>query len=285
MPEETMTQESPQQGEPGPAPAAPEVNPFLAATQEAPLDEPASQEPGAETDGRWWPSVDSEDALWDHDSLRSRRETHDVETAERGRLEAQREIAPLVEEGSQQFTGFTQTLRTLLGRMQKAAKEAGWDEDTTSGMLAEHSAAFAAMNKAVDEGYQSQHRSLAFTYFLDALAQDVGDYSLKGDFQNRLSFAARGMDTKFIPDLRKRLTGKDVEAATKPLRDRIGNLEAQIEQAKLQSRQGGGANLAPGSAGGTGINSMDDADKAYNENRISHEDYKRYRERFGVSNR
>lgn len=233
---------------PDPAPAAPEKEPFT-----APQDAAPEQAESPEVEEKLWlHEVESEDAAWDHEKFAPRREAIVSEALAQGRIEAQQEATSLFSEGRESFDTMTQQLRSLLGRFNKAADDGTIDTSGAQDLLTNNREAFAAMNKVVDEQYQNQHRGAAFTYFLTELGQEVGDTSLASDFEKRLPFAVRGMDKKFIPDLRKRITGKDGD-------DRYNDgykkgmktgKTAQAEQTKAQQDKGGGPSLVPGQMGG-----------------------------------
>lgn len=235
--------------DPGPAPAAPEKEPFTAPQDAAP-EAPVS--PEAEAEKLWLHEVESEDAAWDHEKFASRREAIETTAHGKGRLEAQQETSSLLDEGRESFDTATQQLRSLLGRFNKAATDGILDSSAVQELLANNSAAFEVMNKASDPQYQNQHRGAAFGYFLKELGEELGDTSFVQDFQSRLPFAVRGMDKKFIPDLRRRIAGKDGDdryddGYKKGLKE---GKAAQAEQTNAQQNKGAGPNLAPGKAGG-----------------------------------
>ncbi len=235
--------------DPGPAPAAPEKEPFTA-PQDAPPETAAS--PEAEAEKLWLHEVESEDVAWDHEKFASRREALASESLAQGRVEAQQEASSLFDEGRESFDTMTQQLRSLLGRFNKASDDGILNDSAVQDLLTNNREAFAAMNKVVDGQYQNQHRAAAFGYFLTELGQDLNDPSFAQDFQKRLSFAVRGMDKRFISDLRKRITGKDGddrydEGYKKGLKE---NRDAAAERKKLEARKGQGANLTPGSPAG-----------------------------------
>ncbi len=252
-----MTQETeapPLAPGPAPAPAAPEKEPFTA-PQDAPPEQVESPEVEAEPEKLWLHEVESEDAAWDHESFAPRREALESDALARGRIEAQQEASSLFDEGKESFDTMTQQLRSLLGRFNKAAADGVIDATSVQELLDNNRTAFEAMNRVVSEQYQNQHRSTAFGYFLTELGQETGDTSLAADFQKRLSFAVRGMDKRFISDLRKRITGKDgddryKDGHAKGLKE---GKTAQAAQTKAQQDKEGGPNLAHGKpAGGTG---------------------------------
>ncbi|KKL18228.1 hypothetical protein LCGC14_2477600, partial [marine sediment metagenome] len=126
------------------------------------------------------------------------------------------------------------------------------DENAVSSLLSDHGEVFSVLNRATDQGFQAQIKQTAYGDFLTALAQDMDDFSLAGDFQGRLPYASRGMDKQFIPDLRKRIiskVAKDAEAKGYE-RGLTENRDAAAERERLENRQGKGANLAPGSPAG-----------------------------------
>ena len=238
--------------EPGPAPAAAkEETPFSPPQEAAPEEKPSlgvETEP-TKTEEEFKGSIDD---LWDHERLGDRKEQIKTEATTQGRLQAQQELAPLIEGGTQEFGRLTQQMRSLLGRFNKAANDGTLDENAVSSLLADHGEVFATLNRVTDQGFQSQLKNTAYEEFLTALAQDMNDVSLAGDFRGRLPYAARGMDKEFIPDLRKRIISKVATDAEEKgyQRGLTENRGAASERERLESRQGQGANLAPGSPAG-----------------------------------
>lgn len=233
-------QENPLLGEPAPQETA---------TEETPSPEATASET-AETP--WYHSVGSDGELFEHENFKGHRETLRETALSEGRLQAQQELAPLMEGSSQEFAKFTQQLRSLYGRLNQAASEATMDEAAVDRLIAAHPDAFEAMNRAVNKGYQEQLGGMAYSNFLTALAQDMNDFQLVGEFSPRLAYAARGMDKKFVPDLRKRIVGAvETEAyergRKKGLEDARG---AQAAAQQVQQATGTGPNLAPGSPAG-----------------------------------
>ena len=258
--------------EAGPAPAAPE-EPFTAPQEAAPEAAPGPEEQPEEK--LWLHEVESEDAAWDHEKFKSRREGIETAAHDSGRLEAQQETSSLLDEEKTSFDSFTQQLRSLLGRFNKAASDGSLDGSAVQDLMANHGAAFAAMNKVVDEQYQNQHRGAAFGYLLAELGQELKDPSFAQDFQKRLSFAVRGMDKKFIPDLRRRIAGKDGDERyndgfKKGLKE---GREAKAAQQQVETGKKGGPNLAPGSpAGGISYRTKAEARTLHAQNKISNAD-------------
>ncbi len=237
--------------DPGPAPAAPEKEPFTAPQDAAPEPDVS---PEAE-EKLWLHEVESEDAAWDHESFAPRREALVNDALSRGRIEAQQEASSLFDEGKESFDTMTQQLRSLLGRFNKAAADGVIDATSAQELLDNNRTAFEAMNRVVSEQYQNQHRSTAFGFFLSELGKETNDTSLAEDFGKRLSFAVRGMDKKFISDLRKRITGKDGDDRYKDGHAK-GLKEGKIAQAAQTKAhaENEGPNLTPGKPGGGGKN-------------------------------
>ena len=260
--------------EAGPAPAVPE-EPFSAPQEAAPEAAPGPEAKAETPEKLWLHEVESEDAAWDHEKFQSRREGIETAAHDSGRLEAQQEASGLFGEEKTSFDGFTQQLRSLLGRFNKAASDGSLGSSAIQDLLANNDAAFAAMNKVVDEQYQNQHRGAAFGYFLTELGQELKDPSFAQDFQRRLSFAVRGMDKKFIPDLRKRIAGKDGDERyndgfKKGLKE---GREAQAAQQQVETGKKSGPNLAPGSpAGGISYRTKAEARTLHAQNKISNAD-------------
>ena len=249
-------QEATAQGPETEAAAAAPENPFIS-NEETPAPQEAAPEetPSPEaTETPWHHSVASDDELFGHDKLQSHRERLREEGQTEGRLQAQQELAPLLEGSSQEFSRFTQQLRSLYGRLSQAANEGGIDEAAVDRLLSAHPEAFDAMGKVVNREFKNQLGGEAYNNFLTALAQDTNDFQLVGEFAPRLAYAVRGMDKKFISDLRKRIVSKAVEAADQKGYERglkEGRAAAaatqQVEQAATT-----GANLAPGRPAGGG---------------------------------
>lgn len=240
-------------GQESEAASAAQDNPLLgeSAPQEAALEETPSPE-AVETETPWHHSVGSDGELFEHENLKGHREALRENALSEGRLQAQQELAPLMEGSSQEFSKFTQQLRSLYGRLNQAATEGGMDEAVVDRLLTTHSDAFEAMNRAVNEGYRAQLGGVAYNNFLAALAQDMNDLQLVGEFSPRLAYATRGMDKKFIPDLRKRIVG-GVEKEAEDRGYKRGLAEGKAAQAaaqQVQGTKGAGPNLAPGSVGG-----------------------------------
>lgn len=249
-----MTQEATAQGPEAEAAAAAPENPLLGKTP-APQEAAPGETPSPEAEAPvtpetpWHHSVESDDDLFGHDNLKDRREALREVALSEGRLQAQQELAPLMEGSSQEFSKFTQQLRSLYGRLSQAATEGNIDEAAADRLLAAHPDVFEAMNKAVSKEYQNQFSGTAYSNFLTALAQDMNDFQLVGEFSPRLAYAARGMDKKFIPDLRKRIIGTIEDEADKRGYKR-GLKEGKAATAAAQPVGPGAGVLAPGSPAG-----------------------------------
>ncbi len=175
------------------------------------------------------------------------------ETAlDEGRQTAQRELAPLLEGASQEYVKLTRQAGSLLGRLNRASNDGTLDANTVASLVAEHGGFFDALNRAVDTELPQQAGGVAYNNFLAAFAQDMNDFQLVADFSPRLAYAVKGMDKKFIPDLRKRIIGT-IEKEAFDKGKQAGLKEGKAAKAAQQPVGPGATVLAPGSsAGGSG---------------------------------
>ena len=239
------TQVTAPEAEAGSPPAAPE--PFTQAPQDAVPEAPSA--PEAETPTETPPDWD---ALWDHEELKTRRETVRESAHGEGRLQGLQEAVTASDEAKQTFDKLTRQVGAVLGRLNKAASDGTLDSAGVSQLLSEHQETFFVLNKALDTEFQGQYGHVGYSELLKEMGEGLEDPSLLADFEKRLPLAARRIDKRLALDLRKWLTSKvATEAEAKGYKRGLAEGKAaQAAAQQVQQVKGTGPNLAAGSPAG-----------------------------------
>ena len=236
------------EAEAGSPPAAPE--PFTApapqdAAPEAPSAPDAEASPETPPEHNW-------DEVWEHEELKTRRETVRESAHGEGRLQGLQEATAASDESMQSFDKLTRQVGAVLGRLNKAASDGALDAAGVSQLLSEHQETFFVLNKALDKEFQGQYGHVGYSELLKEMGEGLENPSLLADFEKRLPLAARRIDKRLASDLRKWLTSK-VETDAYERGRKKGLADAKAAQAAAQQVKGAkgtGPNLAPGSPAG-----------------------------------
>ena len=200
---------------------------------------------------------------------RDRRITEDLRIEYDGKLKA----ATQRWEATQVHDRLSGMYGSLLEKLQGGADLPGADKllDRFERLVAPYAAAYET--GLLEIGIHAQGEAVNQMLLSDLDARSKAEME---DFLNR----PQGTPVKEALDQWAKLKFGPKEAKYK---DELLNKDDIIGRLKAELRTRQGPHLGESAPGRSdGIHSMNDADKAYNENRISHERYKDYRHQFGV---
>ena len=239
-----------------PETAAPE-GPFTApapqpevALSEAPPKTPPEPEVGPD---KWWPSVESEDDLLAHERVAPRFEEREKQGYSRGVLDGKVSALETLDARSNDIAQAKNVASTILGRLNKAARDGSLTEDAIDNLLTDHGQTISALNRVLGDELKDEGRVEGYKEFVRSVASHLSDTQLETEFSNRIALALRGVkDDRIVPDFVSRVTKQAITEAVAPKDKKIAQLEATIEKMKATTRSNEGANLAPSQAGGGG---------------------------------
>ncbi len=210
----------------------------------------------------------SDDEVWDHETLKPRREEADAAAEKRGRVAVQERVQGHVRRQSGQLESIDGKLQSFTDSWNDLVQGDAVEAADVKALMREHRDTFAAI--------KGQHQTLgAQSGVKNAVMTVIGDNpELTSDYQTRLDnvFQYGLDDDTFYSDLRASLA----EAETKPLRDEIKELKfkntrleaeataaGRVEGKPPAKPQGGGA-LTAGS-----YKTKAEARKLHTENKIT----------------
>lgn len=220
-----------------------------------------------------WASIPDAYDVLDHPEIKAIRERDDRRWHEDAKAGFEREFEQ--KHRDWESTNLNRTVQSAFGRvLEKLA-----DSDA------------AGFEKAID-----RVENLIQPYLEDTRQQSVREGALAAANDFKRLFRT-GLDRKSSDELddlmtRPSTTWQDlfefrekarIERATAPLQKKLDDAEAEIERLKVGVRENQGHVL--GGESGGGVSNMAQADALYNAGKMSHEDYKAARERFGVRDR
>lgn len=270
-------------------------------TTPPPTPEPAAGEPAEGAEGEPGPTVEppswesvrenlqglediDHEELFGLEAVKPEMERRVQEAHDTAYQELQGHMQTFLQGNKQKLDEIANTSEEIATTLNRASQDGTLDQRAVEDLLRRNRPVFAALNQT----YQSIGFWEGVRQYVNHIGQETGDASVAMTFLPRVERMENNIpDPTFMKDLVKKLTAK----ADKDAHDRgftagkKAGQEATSQKTKAQQRQDEGPNLAPGSPGSTSISTMADADIAYAERRITHEQYKEYRKRFGIGER
>ena len=223
---------------------------------DAPPDEPGADkppegdEPGAEADADESPYKGlSDDEVWDHETLKPRREEADAAAEKRGRVAVQERVQGHVRRQSGQLESIDGKLAAFTDSWNDLVQGGTLEAADVKALLREHRDTFAAV--------KGQHQSLGSQSGIkNAVMMVIGDNrELVTDYQTRLDnvFQYGLDDDTFYSDLRASLA----EAEAQPLKAQVKEKDLTITrlraELKAAGREEGKPPAKPLGGGGGGL--------------------------------
>ncbi len=268
------------------------VTPAEEPTVETPVEAPAeTPELAAESTEPIGP-VTWDDYVAKDENLRTAADLKLNEVREESRREAQRDLQPRIDRMNQTATQYHQSARAvesalteIRDQLKEASESGAIDATDLRKVLNSSPQAFAALANLTSTAAQFN----TMRWVVAEEGKKLGSSDFTGEFISRWNNAEGGAEQweEVYTDMVKARDAALVEKSTKPLRERIRVLEAQIEGRKAQVREGAGPSATTGSAGRGGINSLAEAERRYNlpsghPEKIDHGQFKEAASRFGA---
>lgn len=227
------------QPDPAPTPASPETPASGPGPEAEP--KPTGGEPGAGGEPQqpaegepqpsgWWTSMESPEALWEHEEAKSRLTESDREGFKRGRSETQQRMQPFLQQQTKHLSSIDGSVQTFVREFNKVtrAKDASGDlifePQALSDFLHEHDSTFDAL-KGV---HQEAGKWLGAKGVVAEMSKALDDSGFYTEFADRLEGMSQGMtDPTLFPDIVERITASAKEQWIKTERPK---LEKQVRE-------------------------------------------------------
>lgn len=244
--------------------------------QETPADAPPA-EPGAEqppegeeagADESPYKGL-SDDEVWGHETLKSRREEAESAAEKRGQSEAHRRVQPLVQRQVAELSSIDGKMQSFTDSWNELLSGGTVEAADVKSILREHRDTFAAI--------KGEHQRLGNQAGVQSAVMTViGDNrELAEEFQSRIDnvFKYGADDDSFFGDLR----GSIAEAETKPLKEQIKEKDLTITRLQTELKQAGREEGKPpvkpqgggGSGGGGGYSTQREVEAAHVQGKIT----------------
>ena len=268
MPDPTEAPESPPQAglQPDPAPtppspATPASGPGLAAepTPEGGIPgaegEPQQAPEGEPQPSGWWTSLETPEALWEHEEAKSRLADSDHEGFQRGRTETQQRMQPFLQKQTQHIAsidGGVQKIVQAFNKIAKAKDAAGdsiIDSQALSDLLDEHASTFDALRGV----HQEAGKWAGAKGVVAEMSKALNDSGFFTEFDERLEGMSQGMtDPTLFPDIVERISAAAVKQALEKERTKTGKQKNTRQEAEDRAVARGGTPPPAKPTGGGG---------------------------------
>lgn len=254
--QETTLTETPQETKPEDSTAPPEPFTTPPQQQETPGETPAPPETETPDPYETLGGLDELDheKVFDLERLKPHLEERDGDNYNRGVLEGRAATVTLLDERTDLLKKGVQAAESVLGRLNKAARDGHIDADAADNLLTDHGATLQALNQLLGEEVRNEGKVSGYSDIIEALATEMKEPGLAHEFAARLKLHLRGSrDDKFVPDLLKRIVGKAEKASYDKgfTEGKKADVSAKAEVAKAGGRsKEGGPPTAPSTAGG-----------------------------------